>query len=763
MSEEKKAAPSVGVRVIKARDQQPVAKAEAPTAVDPDRERSAGEFVTPPYDMRGLKQMARDSNILPQCITAYKNNIAGFGIALRYKTEDAEETPEMKAEWDAAQQVLDLLTVNMDTKEVFEDLIEGRETYGIAYLEVIRNPAGEVNQVSFIRDIPSIQKTYPLDPPQDAVYMYNGQEVKRPRRFCKYRQQVAGSTVYFKELGDPRMMDSRSGEYTALDSDGEALPIQYQANEILEFSIGTELYGEVRWLGQVLGIDGSRKAESLNNRYFTEGRHTPMMICVNGGTLTDDSFAKLQEYMNDIKGEAGQHAFLVLEVENTDNKAAFEESQKPNIEVKDLASILQKDELFQDYLENNRRRVQSAFRLPDLYTGYTTDFNRATAQTAMEVTEKQVFQPERKSLAWAINNMLLNGYGFKYVEAYFLEPDISNVDDLFKILTITEKAGGLTPNKARMIVAEALGEQAENYEGDWGDTPLVMQSFLAQNQTVMPQLDAQIQKAVGNHDDEIVAVMKEVRSLLKKAFTNDQKNPIMKTDEDGWKTINGTKVHFGDDGNIDMGPQGLKDWSSADASDSGGAGDSSGSSSESVLTKSAESWQKDLSRAERKGLSVYTGDFYEDINDWLRSGMEDDDEYLEDFVDNIDSAIEKFETTEDVVVYRGVSSQVIRQYGNKLDESIVGKDFWDPGYMSTSIDSVQAEKFANDHASESRGKPVLLKLEIPSGTGRGAYVGGVSEHAEEKEFLLRRDATFTFTSFEERADGMIVLGARWSE
>ena len=110
--------------------------------------------------------------------------------------------------------------------------------------------------------------------------------------------------------------------------------------------------------------------------------------------------------------------------------------------MKDLASILQKDELFQDYLENNRKRVQSAFQLPDLYVGYTTDFNRATAQTAQEVTEEQVFQPERKSLAWAINNRPLNCYRFKYVEVYFMEPDISNPDDLYRMLTAANNAGG---------------------------------------------------------------------------------------------------------------------------------------------------------------------------------------------------------------------------------------------------------------------------------------------------------------------------------
>lgn len=472
--------------------------------------------------------------------------IVGFGIGLRYITEDSEETPEMRAEWDQAQELIDLLTLDMDTKEIFEDVIEARETYGIAYLEVIRNSIGQVNQIAFIRDVPSVEKTYPLNPPVISCYNYKGKKlVERPRRFCKYRQQVGGQTIYFKEFGDPRIMDNRTGDY--INPEEDFLPIAYQANEILDFTIGTELYGEVRWIGQLLGVDGSRMAERLNNNYFRNGRHTPLMICVNGGTLTADSYAKLRQYMDEIRGENGQHAFLVLEVENEDSRADFDETKKPDIEVKDLASILQKDELFQDYIENSRRRLQSSFRLPDLYTGYTTDFNRATAQTAMEVTEKQVFQPERKSLAWIINNRLLNEYGFQYVEAYFQAPDMSNPDDIYKILTICEKAGGVTPNKAREIVAEAMGESAENYEGDWGDTPIAAKDLIAaQAEQQVPaasvgagdmpdllsQLTGQIQKAAAHRDDDIVPVLKEIRALLKqfpqKPFTNDSDSDIIK-------------------------------------------------------------------------------------------------------------------------------------------------------------------------------------------------------------------------------------------
>ena len=509
------------VRVIKAQ-QSLIEKADTPVQVTEQEAYNAGDWITPRHDMRGLAKLVENSTILPQCIRAYKNNIAGFGIGVRY-IEDVEETPEMAEEFQRAEEIIELLNIEQDTKEVFEDIIEARETYGISYLEVIRNIAGEVVQIEFVKETESVWKSRPLEPYIATTYWHHGQEVERKKRYCKYKQEIGGKVVYFKEFGDPRVMDMRDGKYLEA---GETLELQYQANELLEFAIGTEPYGTVRWIGQVLGVDGSRRAESLNNNYFINGRHTPLMIMVKGGTLTDESFEKLQQYMNDIKGEAGQHAFIVLETEATDARADFDQAEKPEIEVKDLASILQKDELFQEYMDNNRRKVQSAFQLPDLYVGYTTDFNRATAQTAQEVTEEQVFQPERKSLAWAINNRLLNGYHFQYVEAYFLEPDISNPDDLQKLLTVANSAGGLTPNMAKRIVYEALGEDAEDYpenpeEAAWGDIPLAYKNQQASGATfdlggITMSLQRQIQKAAAQHDDAVVAVMKEVKALLLK-------------------------------------------------------------------------------------------------------------------------------------------------------------------------------------------------------------------------------------------------------
>lgn len=535
-----KHSPSVGVKIIKSDDksaplsvftdrktaEKSVEKSDKSEQLSRDNSSNASEWISHPVDMRGLKELVDDSTILPQCIKAYKNNIAGFGLSVHYMSDYDEETEEMKAEWTQLEEIINLLNMDIMAKEVFENVIRDRETYGIAYCEVIRDFSGNVVQLEFIIDTPSIDMTYPLEPYMDVEYYYKGKTVARKKKFRKFRQQIAGKTVYFKEFGDPRIMDKKTGTY--LEDEGDPVEYDNQANEIIEFRIGSMPYGEVRWIGQVLTVDGNRRAEVLNNNYFREGRHTPLMIVVKGGTLSDESFDKLKNYMAEIKGENGQHAFVVLETESNENSTALQDEKQADIEIKDLASILQKDELFQEYQENGRKKTQSAFLLPDLYVGYTTDFNRATAQTAMEVTEKQVFQPERTSLAWTVNNRLLNGYRFRYVEVKFDDPDITNPDDIQKILNITERAGGLTPNLAKEVTYNTLGKDGcEDYEGDWGDVPLQYVKASSEKQMEEPgfqkkpisneelkQVDEQIQKAHDNRDVEVVAVMKEVRKML---------------------------------------------------------------------------------------------------------------------------------------------------------------------------------------------------------------------------------------------------------
>lgn len=120
-----------------------------------------------------------------------------------------------------------------------------------------------------------------------------------------------------------------------------------------------------------------------------------------------------------------------------------------------------------------------------------------------------------------------------------MEPDISNPDDLYKLLTVCNSAGGLTPNRAKQIIYEAYGEVSEDYEGDWGNVPLNYSrtqqggSDLESNiEQLTMSLQQQIVKAANNKDDEIVAVMKEVKRILKRDFSNPAAGGIIEKDWD---------------------------------------------------------------------------------------------------------------------------------------------------------------------------------------------------------------------------------------
>ena len=553
MSEEtkKKAPATIGVKLIKANAQKPtkpVKKAENMTNIPPESEYNSDDWLEHPYNFDGLEVLVQHSTILPQCITAYKNNVCGFGLSIDYRDEykqwKEDEHPEMVDEYNRVQRILDMLSLDMDTKDMFGSIVATRERFGIAYIEIMRNLNGEVVEISNIRRPATVYMTNALEPYIDTNFYYKGEIVTRRKKFKKFRQLVGGRTVYFKEFGDPRVMDLRDGSYV----DGKNLEIQYRANEMLALPLGDKPYGEVRWIGQVTGMDGAHKAEGLNANYFDNGRHTPMLIMIEGGTLSDESFKKMQAYMEDIKGASGQHAFMVLETETRSaTQAGFEQEAAPKITVKDLSPMLQKDELFQGYIDNNRKKVQSSFLLPDLYVGYTTDFNRATAQTAMEVTEKQVFIPYRQEMAWKINRQLLAEYQFKYCEVSFRAPDITNPDDQTKILNVVERAGGLTPNEAHRLAGTMMGDTAEDFDADWANIPLAVLKALneAKNseastgasggaQTppdesqaesvanpannvepeVMEQMDAKIADAETTGNEELIAVMKQVRKCL---------------------------------------------------------------------------------------------------------------------------------------------------------------------------------------------------------------------------------------------------------
>ncbi|PEA00870.1 phage portal protein [Bacillus cereus] len=461
-------------------------------------------IIEPPYRIEDLQQIRENSTILGQCIDAYKRNIAGFGHEMQYKQNDAEETDDMKKEWSFVDtEIIPFFSFERPFKEILEVAIDDRETTGNGYIEVIRNASNQPDQLANM--LPQHMRITRKDEElQDVKYIVNGKSITRKKKFRRYVQIVDNNPIYFKEFGDPRFLNKKTGEFSRESFAGD------NATEILHLKIGNGPYGIPRWVSHVVHMVGARKAEELNLRYFKQGRHVPMAMIIKNGLLDDDSEAALADYASSIEGEDNQHKFLLLQLKAGEDEATGE-PVSADIELKSLADILQNDALFLEYDDKSRQKVQSAFRLPDIYVGYSRDFNRATADAAREITEEQVFEPERNSLEFIINNILLLPYELKHVYVNLRKPEISNTEDLVKMLDVLSKYGGTTFNDLREVAAKVLNKDLEPFGTEEASQPiaLVLQAIKkASEQKTMET----VQKSATPTD--LVMIMKDLRDLL---------------------------------------------------------------------------------------------------------------------------------------------------------------------------------------------------------------------------------------------------------
>ncbi|MCU5717554.1 phage portal protein [Bacillus cereus] len=477
-----------------------------------DEQFNVNGIIEPPYDISALLVLSKEeSTIVPQCIDAYKRNIAGFGHELQYKQPDIEETADMKKEWSIVdQEIIPTLSIEKPFKEVWEQLIEDRESTGNGYIEIIRN--GEGKPCEIVNMLPQYMRLTKRDENlQEVKYIVNGKEIKRKKKFRRFVQKVGAEVTYFKEFNDPRFLNKNTGEFSTI-SWGPNL----DATEVHHVKIGNGSYGIPRWLPHCIHVVGSRKAEELNLRYFKQGKHMPMAILIKNGILSEDSEAQLTEYVSNVEGEDNQHKYLLLQVESAEEGIVGDTPPQVDIELKSLAETLQNDALFLEYDEKSRQKVQSAFRLPDVYVGYIRDFNRATAESVREITEEQVFEPERNNLEFIINNVLLLPYDLKHVRVNLRKSEISNTEDMVKTIEVLADKGGLTFQDVRNIAGNMLNKEFSDYDIPEADQPVAL--VLERHRKVggwQKGLGETLQKSAdSNSNEDLVNVMKDLRDLL---------------------------------------------------------------------------------------------------------------------------------------------------------------------------------------------------------------------------------------------------------
>lgn len=472
----------------------------------------------PPYQPETLLRLWEISNSLRPCVDAYATNIDGYGhtfepvIDLDDEDSDARiaqaiaeeraaegnpgELPtseevaaakkamivQMRAERARLARFFDEVGGDEPWVELRKKLRTDLEVIGSGFLEVMRDGNGHPSEFAYlpafsVRLMPLDTRPVEVDEPRRISEVTYGKR-KRRRFFRRFVQIVETRTIFFKEYGDPRIMSAKRGTFhDTLDDLRRGDASDFPATEVLHFRIHSPRtpYGIPRWIGALLAVLGSRQAAEVNADYFDNKSVPPLAVLVSGGTLTADSVKRLESHIEkNVRGRANFHKILIVEAEAASASGAIGDagSGTVRLDLKPLMDAQQKDALFLQYDERNVDTVGAAFRLPRIVRGDIRDFNRATADAALEFTEEQVFQPEREGFDAIINRRILPALGIRFWRFKSLGPDLNDPTALAETIAKLVLANVITPGEARELSERVFGRALKNLDAAWTAQPV---------------------------------------------------------------------------------------------------------------------------------------------------------------------------------------------------------------------------------------------------------------------------------------------------
>lgn len=437
-------------------------------------------LLEPSYSFYALMRLPDENSTLKQCIAAMVTNVDGHGSRLEYVgPEGEEESPASLLEKESFEELINYPNDDYSMQVLRDRIRCDYETLGNAYIEIGRDAKGRITMLSHIpahtvrvtnRDIESTEVEVNL--PRQGK-----QTTKISKRFRRYVQLVGARRVYFKEFGDPRKIDPRTGQVS------NKLRMNQSATEIFHFSQYNpgSPYGMPRWFNQLPAVMGSRQAELTNLDFFKENAIPAMMLLVSGGLLTSESLDAIENHFQQARGRVSMNRVAVIEVGGDPANAPENGAMPvPKVDLKPLQGERQSDALFQEYEKACSEKIRSSFRLPPLYVGLAQDLTYATAKTSFEVAESQIFTPERQKFDDFMNNRVFGSLRPKYWRFRSLPPRLASREDVINALGVFERIGALTPNVTIQLANEFFDLQIRPVNEKWGDYPFSLITTMVQ-------------------------------------------------------------------------------------------------------------------------------------------------------------------------------------------------------------------------------------------------------------------------------------------
>lgn len=427
---------------------------------DPFTSMARGEFVPPRYNPEIWAATLEQNTRLGRSIRTFARNTVGLGWFIEPihkiapETTD-EEKKEIADQTRVLQKFFETPNDKMPTAQIFYLMKVDEEATGDGYIEVVRDNKGEI---CGLYHAPAI--TMRIRVRRDG----GGQAVGG------YVQIRGSEKRYFKEFGDKKVMNAKSGDYH---EDGSLLEAEKRSSEILHFQIyspTSSYYGAPRYVSAAPAIAGNRLASIRNTNFFENDAVPRGLISVSGGRLDPGSIQQVEDFFKaKTKGVENAHRVAVLQVEQ--QSVGFQnQGQGAKIEFHPLTVGVTEDASFQTYRNANDEEIRESFGIAKVF--FTGDeSNKASAQVSREITNEQEFEPDRLEKEYILNQTivkdLLKGSGlrvrFRFERLKLTDPlDTARLDQMYASM------GAMTPNELR----ESVGKPPYKADYKFADKPL---------------------------------------------------------------------------------------------------------------------------------------------------------------------------------------------------------------------------------------------------------------------------------------------------
>jgi capsid portal protein len=462
---------------------------------------ASGEFVPPTFNPIIWAQAWRQSTRLSRCIRTYARNTVGLGWHIEPIHPVTPETPDeekktIQEQTEILREFFSYPNERLPMTELMYLEKVDEEAMGTGYIEIVRNNSRNVARM-YHAPATTIRRRIMTEGNEKVVYGYI---------------QIRGARKrYFKEFGDNRVMDAKTGKWY---KSKEPLPSSERATEILQFAIYdpiSSFYGAPRYVSAATAIAGNRQAAIRNVAFFENDAVPRMALLISGGRITPDSMQQIEDFVRG-KGRGTDQAHRVMIVQVEPAKIGFQQQNRTMVELKPLTVGVTEDQSFGAYRKDNDEEIREAFGLAQIFF-QAEGANRANAQVAREITNEQELEPDRLMKEYIINQTIVTDLLVSRMKPDWRDDEEDNFEQIeemrklirvrfrFARLTLTDpldsarmdqiyaSLGAMTPNELR----ESLGKPPYPKDYFFADKPISI---------ALAELTAGLALAIAQKDEE---------------------------------------------------------------------------------------------------------------------------------------------------------------------------------------------------------------------------------------------------------------------